>query len=366
MTNREKEYFKKIFNESICSKEEVRNRLKKLYNRNLPLTSKCDFVSAIDNATFTYNYQRYDSTLEYKDFEKNFYNIDKINSKTIFTNCGMSSIFAVLFSLFNSGKYNIIYEKDTYFETQKIIKELKLNKGKKVFYLDTISNNFSLNPNLKNKIIIIDTTCYHSHSFKKMICQLLKNNNFLILVRSHVKLDMLGMEYSYLGSIVFCVPEKINNRKFKCYKKIIQNTMNCCGNIGLLANQDNIFPLLCNSELVELNKERITRIKNNNRYFYNCNKKLKNLFLHSHELFLTVILEEYKVGDIINMIKKYAEDSNGLFYYSASFGFDYIAMDTYFDLNTNKNTIRISIGDVDKETLDKFIDYFKEVLYDKI
>ena len=52
--------------------------------------------------------------------------------------------------------------------------------------------------------------------------------------------------------------------------------------------------------------------------------------------------------------------------YSGSFGFDYIAVDTYIDLNSKKNTIRISIGDVEQKTIDRFIDCWKEIDYAKI
>ena len=100
--------------------------------------------------------------------------------------------------------------------------------------------------------------------------------------------------------------------------------------------------------------------------FMKKNKENSNLTLHRHNLFLTLIVDENDTEKLIETIKEITISSKGLCYYSSSFGFDYIALDTYFDLNNNKNTIRISIGDIDRKKIDRFIDYFKEKLNDKI
>jgi len=88
--------------------------------------------------------------------------------------------------------------------------------------------------------------------------------------------------------------------------------------------------------------------------------------LHNHNLFLTLITNTNNIQELIDIVKSIAINSKGLCYYSSSFGFDYIALDTYFDFCSKKNTIRISIGDVSKKVLNDFIDYFKENLNGKI
>lgn len=366
MNKNEKHFFGYLFKKNIHSKNEINSLLRSKYELNLPLTNKNNKSFIGDSYSFSYNYQRFDSNLKYNNFENDFYNINEFPAKTVFTNCGMSSIFCILYAISRLGNYKVIYEKDIYFETQKLIKSLKLTRGKKIIYYDSISDFFEFDSNEKNKIIIIDTTCYHSYDFNNFIIKLLNNNNFVILVRSHVKLDMLGLEYAFLGSMTFFLSNKTNKRQFDNYKKIIMNAINICGSIGTYATEKNIFPLLSNKQFMKLTKDRVKRINENNKYFYEKNKENSNLTLHRHNLFLTLIVDENDTEKLIETIKEITIGSKGLCYYSSSFGFDYIALDTYFDLNNNKNTIRISIGDIDRKKIDRFIDYFKEKLNDKI
>ena len=366
MNNTEQRYFETLLNEKIELKTNINKLLKEKYIHNYPLTNINKKNNMSDIYNFNYNYQRFDASLTYNNFEEIFYNIKGIHSKTIFTNCGMSSIFAVLFNLSKVGKYKISLEKDSYFETQQLLKKLNLSFGKKITYLDTISDSFTFDCNDKNGIVIIDTTCYHPHKFKNLIKKIIENKNLCILLRSHVKLDMLGLETTFLGSITFFISPKTTSRRFNKIKKIIKNISEFCGNTGILATENNIFPLLNDKDFIELNKKRVERIIKNNIYFYNKIKTKGNITLHKHNLFSTIIVNNCEVKDLIEFLKKEAEKTNGLFFYSGSFGFDYIAVDTYIDLNNNKNTIRISIGDVDKYTIDTFIKYMKDLDYDKI
>lgn len=366
MNNNEIKYFEKCLKKKITSKSNINNLLREKYNHNYALTNINKLNNITDIFNYNYNYQRFDSNLTYENYDENFYNIKGINSKTIFTNCGMSSIFALLFNLSKIGKYKLKIAKDSYFETQQLLKKLKLNFGKKITYLDTISDTFSFECNTKNSIVIIDTTCYHPHKFKKLIEIIVKNNNLCILLRSHVKLDMLGLEYTFLGSITFMLPEHLTKTRFNRIKKIIKNTIDFCGNTGVIATEKNIFPILNDKEFINLNKDRIKRLNENNIYFYKEIKKYINIELHRHNLFSTIIINNNDVQKTIEFIKKESKKSKGLFFYSGSFGFDYIAVDTYIDLNNNKNTIRISIGDVSKKTIDKFINYLKGLNYDQI
>ena len=366
MNKNEKEYFSHLYNERFSDKHEIKNRIKKIYDQNLPCSNVNSTINISLNFDFKYEYQRYDSMLSYKEYDKLFYNIHNLHTKTIFTNCGMSAIYSLLLSFKMFGNYNFIKEKDIYFETNKLLKLLKLNKGKRIYYYDTISDNYDFDINKRNKIIIIDTTCYHPHDFANCINKLINNSNVVILVRSHIKLDMLGLEYSFLGSVSYIIPDKISLKRFKYIKKLIKNNLEIAGNIGVLAQEKNIFTLLNDAKLIRLNKERIRRINHNNVVFYTENKNIDKLKLHKHKLFTTLIVEEKNTIRLINFIKEKAISSKGLFFYSPSFGFDYIAVDTYYDMMTKNNTIRISIGDVPVQVIKEFSNYFRREIYDKI
>lgn len=348
----------------FANKEFINKELHLKYDHFLPVTNQNgNYTYNNDQFEYTFNYQRYDGNLSYNNFVKNFYKLSDVHSKTIFTSCGMSSIFGVLSALSVTGKYNIIFEKDIYFETQKIINNLIGFKKRytPICYLDTISDTFSFDYDLKNSIVVIDTTCYSSLCFKHMLEKLLNNNCFCILVRSHTKLDMLGLEYSSLGSIVYLLPDKVQSKKFKEYKIIIEKSMEILSCLGMLAQEKNIFPLLNNSNVITLNKKRIERIQHNNEYFY---KAVQNEFaLHKHKLFLTTNkLKNYNIDILKSKLIEFAKKNDDICKFSGSFGFDYIAVDTFMDLIEKKNVIRISIGDVDKEEIDTFADRIKEFL----
>lgn len=354
----------KKYTSRFAHKEYINKELHLKYDRFLPVTNQNENYTYTNNQfEYVFNYQRYDGNLSYNNFVKNFYKLSDVHSKTIFTSCGMSSIFGVLSAISLSGKYNVIFDKDIYFETQKIINNLNSFKKRytPIHYLDTISDNFSFNCDFENAIVVIDTTCYSSFCFKQMLEKLLNNNCFCILVRSHTKLDMLGLEYSSLGSIVYILPAKVQNKKFKEYKNIIQTSMEVLSCLGMLAQEKNIFPLLNDSSVIKLNKERIERIQCNNEYFYEA---VQSQFeLHKHKLFLTTSkLKNYNIDVLKVKLMEFAKRNDDICKFSGSFGFDYIAVDTFMDLIEKKNVIRISIGDVDKKEIDTFVDRIKELL----
>ena len=349
---------------NFVKKNIINRELHAKYDLYLPITNQNGNYKYNNNQfNYTYNYQRYDGFLSYNNFVKNFYRINSVHSKTFFTNCGMASIFAVLTSFSLVGKYNISFANDIYFETQKIIKNLSgfKNRRKKIYYLDTISDSFTFDCNIKNAIIIIDTTCYSSNSFKQMIKKMLNNNCFCILVRSHTKLDMLGLEYSSLGSIVYLLPERLKQQKIIEYKKIIEKSMEILSCLGMFAQERNIFPLLNDLSMIELNQQRIKRIQYNNEYFY---KSTNNRFhLHNHKLFLTTNnFNNYSIDFLKSKIIEFTTNNSDICMFSGSFGFDYIAIDTFMDLIEKKNVIRISIGDVDKKEIDIFLEKINELL----
>ena len=349
-------------------KQILKKKLKEKYYNAFPLSninSKNNFNSIYK---YNYEYQRYDSTLSYKNFVETFYNIKKSHSKVLFCNSGMSAITSLLYSIYYSTNYAIEYSKDIYFETQKLIGIIYNNRNirKKILFLDSISINFNFTiKNIKKyNIIVIDTTCFHSHAFSKIIKCILKLNKICILVRSHTKLDMLGLEYSTQGSITYLLPSTISKNNMNQIKKIIKFNLEFISNTGLGLIENNIFPLLNDEKTIKLNKNRIDRIVQNNKYFF---ENLKNivLILPNHSLFTYLKIEsKTSLLEMNDSLKKFCMTNNILCKYSPSFGFDYISLDTYYDYNSLNYTIRISIGDIDKVTLDMFINIFREYVND--
>ncbi len=348
-------------------KQVLKMKMKEKYNKYLPLSNINESFCISVEYTYGFDYQRYDATLQYNNYFKNLYDIDDLKTKTIFTNSGMAAINAIIKTLQKYSKYKIKYSKDIYFETQKLIKLLNTNKlCRKILWLDTISYNFefTLNNIAKYEIIIIDTTCFHSHLFKDLIYAIINSGKLCILLRSHTKLDMLGLEYCTLGSITYVLPRKIDTFKWKKLKKMIIFNMEYIGHSGLGVTEHNIFPLLNNKKIITLNKKRIMRIIKNNLYVYNKLHVNNKFILPNHSLFLLLNVNlNMSLNDLKNKVIDFCEN-NKICFFSPSFAFDYIALDTYYDSNMKAYTIRISIGDVKLDVIDKFIVLLSEFIND--
>lgn len=210
----------------------------KLINRKIPITNRnsTKTLNIFNNTKFLYgySYERYDSYINYPNFCSEFYKVkvtQKYKSKVFFTNSGMSAITSLLLSINNIlDKFSFIFpDKDIYFETYDFYNKY-INKyndcNTEIIYIDTISKKFDIEKYKmiidKNNYIfavIIDTTCFVPEELNKIIKYVMKKNKLCILVRSHTKLDMMGSEISGLGSILYLIPNNLNDNYFNEIKK---------------------------------------------------------------------------------------------------------------------------------------------------
>ena len=72
MNKAEKTYFKEKFGKNLFQKKDVNMLLRKKYNKYYSLTNINSVNKINSEYIYDYEYQRYDSKLIYKDFEKNF------------------------------------------------------------------------------------------------------------------------------------------------------------------------------------------------------------------------------------------------------------------------------------------------------
>lgn len=326
-----------------------------------------------DGSIFRYDsfYSRSDSNiLFYKNIYHNWGITSSDNILCLFTNCGMSAINAVISSLsYNKDMYNFIYNESIYFETIKLIRRnscFSINKSHKknnILYLDTSSINFLdfyKNPTVPKclDMIILDTTCFDCLSLNRYLEIATERNIPIVLVRSHIKLDMLGTEFSRLGSIVIWMPPFLKN--ISMIKNFIQNIYFFLGISGSRGSILNIPPFW-NKTFISLNTSRNNRIKDNCKLFYdlminqeNYNVNF-NIVLPSHSFYLLLYLNtNIERSNLEVKIKFFCENNhNTLLKYAGSFGFDFISIDTFWDDEYKKDVIRFSIGDIDQKDIIK-------------
>ncbi len=225
----------------------------------------------------SYSYQRYDLSVNEAKWLSFLYNYEKINNKTegLFLTSGMASINLII-TVLNKLKIdsNIITTKGLYFETKILINrffeyfKIEEIEGKKyandgILLLDSSSENFiDVDYKKNHKIVMIDTSCFDPSSevLKNFILKFCENS-FVILLRSHIKLDCFGLEISRLGSVVFVYP-KNNEENFKIGESIVNEAKELIKINGGNFEVKNIYSWLGNKEFFKLTKIRTNKIMN--------------------------------------------------------------------------------------------------------
>lgn len=345
--------------------------INKLINRKIPITNKNNtkVLNIFDNNKFLYeySYKRYDSYINYPNFCNEFYKVKKTKkykSKVFFTNSGMSTITSLLLAINNIlNDFSVIFpDEDIYFETYDFYNKYinkKNSYNNEIIYIDTISKKFDINKYKRiidnsNDIfsVIIDTTCFVPEELNKLIENVIEKKKLCILVRSHTKLDMMGSEISSLGSLLYLIPNNVSDDYFNKIKKIMSESYYLLGKFGALCLPDKFPEFIFCDKFKAINIERVKRIEKNNYLLYlhlkeNLNKG--KIILPEHKKFVLYAIdngcfseEQYKT--IEEKIKSFVMNEEDIFY-ACSFGFDYIALDAYYDINEKNYVIRISMND---------------------
>lgn len=312
----------------------------------------------IGNFEFNYEYQRYDMKIKQKDFLKFFYNCEDKNYDYFFTNCGMSALYSC-FSAFTKLGYKIERLGHIYVEIERMLDDyiLKNKSKKKVAYIDTTNYTSLIDLINNNKLneyyaFIIDTTDYLGDEILPIIDILKKYKKLICLIRSHIKLDMLGAEWSKLGSV--CL---LNEYDEKLAKKVYNEIDIILSVIGGYAYPEDISLIWNNKNFKEINKKRIKRINENSQYLYNQMLNVFNeeeiVYPYHKKFILLKINFKYNVDELDKRITEYIEKSKykGLINFSDSFGLDYYSMNGYWEsMDHIYPVIRISVPDFPKET----------------
>lgn len=115
-------------------------------------------------------------------------------------------------------------------------------------------------------LLVVDTTCYplHSQSLANLISLASNLGIPCILVRSHMKLDCLGMEYGRLGSIVVLWnPKHLSASRFA---SAFMSQLHSISNLmGLPASVSQVYPFLSSKTFQKHNSKWLEVIQNNNK-----------------------------------------------------------------------------------------------------
>ncbi|MBU6462592.1 MAG: hypothetical protein KGL35_17800 [Bradyrhizobium sp.] len=327
---------------------------------------------------FKYDYQRAD--LEVRG--PSFYSSENgALGETIYTASGMAAISAVLMaSALVLSKADIFIGPNSYGETIELIDSHA--KHLRRVELDGLTNKIALPRNSRSRIllldsctsavgfeaalqvaqphidlIIFDTTCFAGGSRRigRVLRWARKAMISVVMVRSHNKLDSLGVEYGRLGSAVFI--ENASRRdatKQQLLQRFLVETRNAVRLFGGAALPAHFPPYVGGTGYRRLTDQRVARMLQNSirtkHHFSTCLAGLTNELHFTHGLYVTLAparrLDENQTRELTAEL---CDDLSRAYLpvrHAGSFGFDFGAAEWCRDRTRDRYVVRLAIPDL--------------------
>jgi hypothetical protein len=326
---------------------------------------------------FSYDYQRAD--LEVRG--PSFYQFDhSAANETIYTSSGMAAISALLMAYVRLiSEADILVLPGSYGETLELIeshaRQLRLVRLERspgevasragrlrilLFDSCTPANAFAATLHCERPqldLVIFDTTCFSSGSgrIRRVLSWASRWEIPIVLVRSHTKLDSLGLEYGRLGSAVFVACEnraaRVKQERLQHLATEMRNAVRLFGGAALPAH----FPPYVGTKAYRaLTDKRVAAILRNSRrtarYFASALPGSSAELHFAHGLYVTLapkrMLDEKQTRQIAADLCGELRKAGLPLRHAGSFGFDFGAAEWFRDTTRNRCVVRIAVPDL--------------------
>ncbi len=327
---------------------------------------------------FSYDYQRAD--LEVRG--PSFYQFDSsaAANETIYTSSGMAAISALLLaSVRLMSEADILALPGSYGETLELIENharqlrlvrLKSSPGEiasragrlRILLFDSCTPAAAFEATLHCArphldLVIFDTTCFSSGSgrIRRVLSWARRWEIPIVLVRSHTKLDSLGLEYGRLGSAVFVACEKrVATAKQERLEDLAREMRNAVRLLGGAALPAHFPPYVGTKAYRALTDKRVAAILRNSRrtarYFASALPGSSAELHFAHGLYVTLapkrMLDEKQTkqmaADLCDDLRKAGLPLR----HAGSFGFDFGGAEWFRDTTCNRYVVRIAVPDL--------------------
>lgn len=320
-------------------------------HEDLTETNWDDEPQAGEKLTFNFDYQRAGLTVEGVDV----YPPDVTGPAlvTYFTNGGMAGLAATFTALRSLGLTRIALPPGCYSETPELLEFLgltgvKTGEASQVCLVDSAAPSLARweREAAKASVLVIDTSCYvcSSGRLRKWIRLARERHQSLILVRSHTKLDNLGVEYGRLGSIV------VIRSEIEGLLTALDDAVRLLGAAPAPVQFPDYadkreFQRLCRQRVHQM--MRVTRVLRSQ--FSAAGYAPAN---YHHGLFTTVAVGDGTEEGIADIAREIATSLRGRglsVRHAGSFGFDFVGLEWFRDTRVDSALLRISGGDVPLE-----------------
>jgi hypothetical protein len=335
---------------------------------------------------FHYDYQRADLNVQgpmFYDF------LAPQNTETIYTSSGMAAISALLFALIPIVvSAEILLLPGSYGETVELIDRFahhltpiemtappfragSRTAARRIFLLDSCISATAFDaifrwPSPDLDLIIFDTTCFSSSSgrLRRVIGWARQWGISLILVRSHTKLDSLGVEYGRLGSVA-CVDVGENSATgCQLLHELAAETRNTVRLFGGAALPAHFPPYMGTRSYRTLTDNRVAAMLRNCRraakYFESMLPALTAELHFAHGLYVTLLpwttWDERQARDAALGISNDLMAVGLPLRHAGSFGFDFAAIEWCKDRVRDRYVLRFCIADLPTQTGDRVVE----------
>ena len=206
-------------------------------------------------------------------------------------------------------------------------------------------------------LVVFDTTCFSSGSGRigRVLNWTRQHGLPVVLVRSHTKLDSLGVEYGRLGSAVFID----SNRPGKIEKQdpitlLASETRQAVRLLGGAALPAHFPPFAGNAAYRALTDRRISSILRNGRRAISYLAKVlagsPAPLNFAHGLYLTLVpkgaLDEDQARKLAAELSTDLAKAGMPLRHAGSFGFDFAATEWFHDTTGDRYLVRIAVPDL--------------------
>lgn len=325
---------------------------------------------------FSYDYQRAD--LEVKG--PPFYAFkDPGSHDTIYTASGMSAISALLFAAAKvMATADILMLPGSYGETLELIEsharhlqpvqlsnppdEMACGGGKdRILLLDSATPCHGIEAVTRSSrprvsLVLFDTTCFSSGSGRiaRVLSWAERCGLPLVLIRSHTKLDSLGVEYGRLGSAVFVNARKPAMPQQQMLTVLANETRQAVRLFGGAALPAHFPPFAGSARYRSLTGRRVASILRNcrrtARYFGEALSGSQGQLHFAHGLYLTLApkrpIDENEARAMADQLSADLGKAGLPIRHAGSFGFDFAATEWFHDSSTDRYLVRIAVPDL--------------------
>jgi hypothetical protein len=209
-------------------------------------------------------------------------------------------------------------------------------------------------------MVVFDTTGFWTGSepVRRVVNWALRSQVPLALVRSHSKLDSLGVEYGRLGSIVLqCPRDAREHAGFPRCRAIADEIPDVLRLIGGAAIPGHFPPFMGVQAADRLGRSRLAASLRNSRHLA---AKLQSAFSSgaaqrdfAHQLYLTLMpTDDLDENSARHLAQELCDDLSKRrlpIRHAGSFGFDFAAAEWFFDSLLNRYAVRIAVPDLHTE-----------------